>query len=186
MTTTDFPNYITDILTEWESSQDLESVLINKADLTSYDIVLYNTYIDLGYQPRNRQFLAPIELDTLKSKLYENYWLVKPSESTESEMPDPTYDSGIFLDVALHSIWSDTVEKITDTPKKTRMSRVHLRPLSVRCREMVWHKGKTTFKEVCDDLAYELVGENEGESKNIRRRVYDALNVLIATGVICK
>ena len=51
---------------------------------------------------------------------------------------------------------------------------------------MVWHKGKTTFKEVCDDLAYELVGENEGESKNIRRRVYDALNVLIATGVICK
>ena len=102
-------------------------------------------------------------------------------------MPDPTFDSGILLDVALQSIWNDQPEKVViDTTKKTRMSRVHLRPLSVRCRELVWHKGRTTFKEVCDDLAYELVGENEGESKNVRRRVYDALNVLIATGAICK
>ena len=48
----------------------------------------------------------------------------------------------------------------------------------------------TTFKEVSDELVEE-VWDAEGEeatkeNKNIRRRVYDALNVLISSGVIKK
>lgn len=48
----------------------------------------------------------------------------------------------------------------------------------------------TTFKEVSDELVAE-VWDTEGdditkENKNIRRRAYDALNVLISSDVIKK
>ena len=55
---------------------------------------------------------------------------------------------------------------------------------------MVQEKIVTTFKEVSDELVAE-VWDAEGEdmtkeNKNVRRRVYDALNVLISSGIIKK
>ena len=55
---------------------------------------------------------------------------------------------------------------------------------------MVQEKMVTTFKEVSDELVAE-VWDAEGEdmtkeNKNVRRRVYDALNVLISSGIIKK
>ena len=55
---------------------------------------------------------------------------------------------------------------------------------------MVQEKMVTTFKEVSDVLVAE-VWDAEGEdmtkeNKNVRRRVYDALNVLISSGIIKK
>lgn len=52
-------------------------------------------------------------------------------------------------------------------------------------------KGATTYNEVADELvAEETLGQSmEGASydqKNIRRRVYDALNVLMAMNIISK
>ena len=46
----------------------------------------------------------------------------------------------------------------------------------------------TTFKEVYDELVAELgpKGQNIKEEKNVIRRVYDALNVLISIGIIKK
>ena len=55
---------------------------------------------------------------------------------------------------------------------------------------MVQLKMVTTFKEVSDELVAEVCDNEEEsmskENKNIRRRVYDALNVLISSGVIKK
>jgi hypothetical protein len=51
-------------------------------------------------------------------------------------------------------------------------------------------KGRTTYNEVADELAEELKAEadagGEESDKNIRRRVYDAFNVLLAVGIIAK
>ena len=61
--------------------------------------------------------------------------------------------------------------------------------------EKVEQKGKTTYNEVADELVAEFaVDTSEGASaldqqydeKNIRRRVYDALNVLMAMDIITK
>ena len=61
--------------------------------------------------------------------------------------------------------------------------------------EKVEQKGKTTYNEVADELVTEFaVDTSEGASaldqqydeKNIRRRVYDALNVLMAMDIITK
>lgn len=61
------------------------------------------------------------------------------------------------------------------------------------CRK-VEEKGTTTYNEVADELVQELAAEGEFGSgkephyddKNIRRRVYDALNVLMAIDIISK
>jgi len=50
--------------------------------------------------------------------------------------------------------------------------------------DKVKSKGSTTYNEVADDLCKEL--NNDIDSKNIKRRVYDALNVLKAANVITK
>lgn len=55
-------------------------------------------------------------------------------------------------------------------------------------------KGSTSYNEVADELVRELAMEREYitgketqyDDKNIRRRVYDALNVLMAIDIISK
>ncbi len=67
-----------------------------------------------------------------------------------------------------------------------------LKSLSMRVCEKVEEKKHTTYNEVADELVVELkVGVQEGDGaefdeKNIRRRVYDALNVLTALEIIAK
>jgi len=65
-----------------------------------------------------------------------------------------------------------------------------LRHFSMKVCEKVEEKGKTTYNEVADDLVSEEMKnnayDNNCDQKNIRRRVYDALNVLMAINVISK
>ena len=76
-----------------------------------------------------------------------------------------------------------------------------LRHFSLRVCQKVEDKGRTTYNEVADELVAELVVEKadqqgppsvsksdtkQYDEKNIRRRVYDALNVLMALDVISK
>ncbi|VEN63715.1 unnamed protein product [Callosobruchus maculatus] len=59
--------------------------------------------------------------------------------------------------------------------------------------EKVKQKGTTTYNEVADELVGEFTSASSNNSladqydqKNIRRRVYDALNVLMAMNIISK
>jgi hypothetical protein len=76
-----------------------------------------------------------------------------------------------------------------------------LRHFSMKVCKKVEEKGQTTYNEVADELVREFVigrETNQGEhevgkkgkgmydEKNIRRRVYDALNVLMAMDIISK
>ena len=68
-----------------------------------------------------------------------------------------------------------------------------LRHFSMKVCAKVESKGRTTYNEVADELVAELsTAENGGspdsanDDKNIRRRVYDALNVLMAMDIISK
>jgi len=54
---------------------------------------------------------------------------------------------------------------------------------TIVCRK-VEERGKTTYSEVADELISELAKGDE--DKNVRRRVYDALNVLMAMNIISK
>ncbi|KAI3983065.1 hypothetical protein MKX01_035346 [Papaver californicum] len=68
-----------------------------------------------------------------------------------------------------------------------------LRQFSIKVCEKVESKGRTTYNEVADELVAEFSttptapGEKQNyDEKNIRRRVYDALNVLMAMDIISK
>ncbi|CAD7695406.1 unnamed protein product [Ostreobium quekettii] len=73
------------------------------------------------------------------------------------------------------------------SPRKSR----GLKHTSLRVKAAVERKGMTTYGEVADELVAEsCVGGEEGkectESDNLRRRVYDVLNVFDAAGIIRK
>ncbi|TMW48397.1 hypothetical protein DOY81_006526 [Sarcophaga bullata] len=65
-----------------------------------------------------------------------------------------------------------------------------LRHFSLKVCEKVKVKGMTTYNEVADELVAEEIQNNafdkNCDQKNIRRRVYDALNVLMALQIISK
>ncbi|XP_043927000.1 transcription factor Dp-2 isoform X2 [Protopterus annectens] len=69
-----------------------------------------------------------------------------------------------------------------------------LRHFSMKVCEKVQRKGKTSYNEVADELVAEFTNASTHlpadsqtyDQKNIRRRVYDALNVLMAMNIISK
>lgn len=61
-----------------------------------------------------------------------------------------------------------------------------LKILSVAVRDYVIKKQSTTYAEVSEELK-DIQGQQElKDQKNVKRRVYDALNVLVAAGVLHK
>lgn len=44
-----YPKYINEILDELSGCDNIDNVLIKKADLINKDMLLYNIYLDLGY-----------------------------------------------------------------------------------------------------------------------------------------
>lgn len=77
----------------------------------------------------------------------------------------------------------------TPTSKTSR----GLRHFSVQVCKFVESRGKTTYNEVADNLVRQVIIQRRKEDpnckcdeKNIRRRVYDALNVLMAMDIISK
>lgn len=67
-----------------------------------------------------------------------------------------------------------------------------LKLLSIRVREFVIKHKETTYKEIAEQLLKEMkrnhkgVGDSTKEEQNIKRRIYDALNVLVATDIFKK
>lgn len=61
-----------------------------------------------------------------------------------------------------------------------------LKGFSIKVCEAVESRGVTTYTEVADAVVHEHYTEGKHDEKNIRRRVYDALNVLTAIGAIEK
>ncbi|KAJ8681481.1 hypothetical protein QAD02_017268 [Eretmocerus hayati] len=78
--------------------------------------------------------------------------------------------------------------------RKTEKIGKGLRHFSMKVCEKVKKKGTTSYNEVADELVGEFTNPNHVNSlteqqydqKNIRRRVYDALNVLMAMNIISK
>ncbi|OBZ91186.1 Transcription factor Dp-2 [Choanephora cucurbitarum] len=78
--------------------------------------------------------------------------------------------------------------KNTISPRATK----GLRHFSKQVCDKVAEKGVTSYNEVADELAFDIQNSTERnqnasyDQKNIRRRVYDALNVLMAMDIISK
>mmetsp|Transcript_4897 Transcript_4897/g.5649 ORF Transcript_4897/g.5649 Transcript_4897/m.5649 type:complete len:357 (+) Transcript_4897:282-1352(+) len=135
---------------------------------------------------------------------------LKPSSSTPSGSKTPSLGQKRKLDTNNLNLEEDkktgseakddnNSEDGEQKGKKKRSSRKAfscnkgLRHSSMKVMRKVEEKGKTTYNEVADELVEEYTA-NKGlkpvdqayEGKNIRRRVYDILNVLIAMDIISR
>lgn len=94
----------------------------------------------------------------------------------------------------LNTLWSTppgrklaaSISTEESTPRQCR----GLKYLTAKVKNIIFSKGFISYKEVSDELVKELEVtdglDREKEEKNILRRVYDALNVLIASEVVVK
>lgn len=128
-----------------------------------------------------------------------------PAEHGEddSSFLAPTLDNGMKRGDSISPVGSQSSGSAVHSPvigsRKKRRTQNRgsknkgLRHFSLKVCEKVQSKGVTTYNEVADELVAELQkmaaegqAEGMGNNKNIRRRVYDALNVLMAMGIITK
>ncbi|XP_012082423.1 transcription factor-like protein DPB isoform X3 [Jatropha curcas] len=126
-----------------------------------------------------------------------------PSSRSEQAMATPASDS-TFLRLNHLDIHADdaATQDAAANKKKKRGQRAAgadksgrgLRQFSMKVCEKVESKGTTTYNEVADELVAEFADpsnsvsspDQQYDEKNIRRRVYDALNVLMALDIISK
>lgn len=126
-----------------------------------------------------------------------------PSSRSEAAMATPASDTTFFRLNHLDIDADDTGSQGAAGKKKKRGQRAvggdksgrGLRQFSMKVCEKVESKGRTTYNEVADELVAEFADPGNGltspdqqqyDEKNIRRRVYDALNVLMAMDIISK
>lgn len=88
---------------------------------------------------------------------------------------------------------TDYTPEYNSKRRKTEKVGKGLRHFSMKVCEKVRKKGTTSYNEVADELVGEFTNPNitntpaeSYDQKNIRRRVYDALNVLMAMNIISK
>ena len=60
----------------------------------------------------------------------------------------------------------------------SRTNTLGLKEISNKVKEIMKRKGQTTYKEISDEIVSEIKGKGIKDEKNIRRRIYDALNVM--------
>ena len=92
-----------------------------------------------------------------------------------------------------NSFYSDNSDSLSqsqdDSPKNasqklkshypaTRNTAFGLKEISKRVMEIIKQSGKTTYKAISDQIVNEINEKSSKDEKNIRRRIYDSLNVM--------
>ena len=81
--------------------------MIQKADLINSDIILYNIYIDLGYQPLSESFSKPLEPDTIKDLIQKSYSFTHSAPETNIKGEENNEDE-VFFDInSLSTHWTE-------------------------------------------------------------------------------
>ncbi|CAK78481.1 unnamed protein product (macronuclear) [Paramecium tetraurelia] len=75
----------------------------------------------------------------------------------------------------------------SNNKKKERKKHHSLKYLSWQVHKLVGSQRETTYKQMADQLASEISKSSlSSDSKNLKRRVYDSINVMVALGVLEK
>ena len=202
-----YPPLISDLLHELETTEIADSILCAYHSKTISDPLLHKIYTSLNYPE-----IQNLPSNTVISLILQEYMADFPPIYSDTESLTHRKSSAVdfFLGTAdldlelprleceCKSLTSMCSDETHDTPRKcfagmrapktTPRSRNGLKVLSWKVKEIVERLGSSTYQEVADCLVKEL-DESEGDmrdEKNIRRRVYDALNVLIAVGMLEK
>ena len=211
-----YPTYVRELITELENSQYADSVLPKYKSYTREDPSLHQVLNDFGAFDSNPGLVSSdlviAKLDSIyrgSPKLFSSdlgYFeglsgeFMRTYYENHIDILGSPFDFGLdtsnlmFEDSSLSTMWSETQPGPEPLPElcppaltNTR-SRNGLKALSWRIKQIVQRQEKISYKLVAEELLRELEMEQDSNKneKNIRRRVYDALNVLVAVGVLEK
>ena len=72
----------------------------------------------------------------------------------------------------------NTSQKLKSHYTSSRNTAFGLKEISKRVMEIIKQSGKTTYKAISDQIVNEINEKSSKDEKNIRRRIYDSLNVM--------
>ncbi|XP_062562292.1 transcription factor Dp [Armigeres subalbatus] len=160
------------------------SSYMNTNQMTSTSTsVLPTSYVP---QPQTSTVAATSSHSNAKGSQYQHQ-----NQHQLQHLQQPQYNYGKKA-TATTSAATSQIHTPASRRRKTDKIGRGLRHFSMKVCEKVKEKGKTTYNEVADELVAEETQSHPGvdpasyDQKNIRRRVYDALNVLMAMNIISK
>ena len=175
-----YPSYIESLVSELQSTEFANEILLRYKNYSS-DPLLANLYL-VFFECQSEFFYSSKALSLLNSaedpsdhhfSLSETFTEKTGREST-CGVEEPTISLPIVQDSSVSTLWSECYMQ-----KKHKT----LKELSLVVKEFIESKGHCTYKEVADEI---VAREPCGNEKNIKRRVYDAINVLTAANVFEK
>lgn len=155
----------------------------NQMTSTSTGPALAASYVA---QPQTSTVVATSSHSNTKGSQYQHQ-----NQHQQQHLQQPQYNYGKKVAAAPPAAASQIHTPASRRRKTDKIGR-GLRHFSMKVCEKVKEKGKTTYNEVADELVAEETESHPGvdpasyDQKNIRRRVYDALNVLMAMNIISK
>ena len=72
----------------------------------------------------------------------------------------------------------NTTQKLKSHYPSSRNTAFGLKEISKRVMDIIKQSGKTTYKAISDQIVNEINEKSSKDEKNIRRRIYDSLNVM--------
>lgn len=141
----------------------------------------------LSFEKQNECIKTPLHM-------YNDREIYKKPSTNENLYEFNGYEYGFFSLMDAYRDDSNNHSPITavDAPSSKRRTEKEdgkgLRYFSKKVCEKVMQKGTTTYNEVSNELVreYALTTGRSIEQKNIKRRIYDAFNVLVAMNIIEK
>ena len=108
---------------------------------------------------------------TITSK-YKNTNSVDSDNSEDSESSSPQVPKGSQSKNANANL------KFKSHLQNSRNTAFGLKEISKKVMDIIKQNGKTTYKAISDQIVNDIQEKNEKDEKNIRRRIYDSLNVM--------
>ena len=120
--------------------------------------------------PEQMDYQVPIPNPQLNPQSISNK-KINVQNSTYSENSE--YDSQSQEDSHKNSS-----QKVKSHYQSSRNTAFGLKEISKRVMEIIKQSGKTTYKAISDQIVNEISEKSLKDEKNIRRRIYDSLNVM--------
>lgn len=143
--------------------------------------VRYRTHVESGDQHSCRvEYASPLDVDR------------KPIDPQNASRPHENDHSNVSTHASSHRLNENMPPAATTFTEHVGLMR-GLKHFSLKVAEKVEGLGSTNYNQVADDLVAEMSADAQAglldgnfDEKNVRRRVYDALNVLEALDIIDK
>ena len=176
-----YPSYIDSLISELHSS-DIANNILQRYMKYSTDPILSQLFETFSQSPKELIHSATaLELihsvlmeKGLKDTLAATYYEYHIDELVSREDIGISCKS-LIKECSLSSLWG--------APAQSLSTHKTLKQLSFEVKQFVVEKGNCTYREVADMVASR---DNSNNERNIRRRVYDVINVLTAAKILEK